>query len=202
MIAKTKLMVFYHAATIGAAFAASYFIAAKAPNNLLLSIAFILGAACYLLIRLSYKQGTRSDNLLFRAYRLINWCVPVVLFIMNFYLLLEGVEEQNFIPYKSFEELSFLGIFALAIWPVSLLIFLIGNTVIGITKVFLILQLPMTIAMSAVLLIMLYLAFKRLYQLKQSCEINFSIPLAALRAITPILLSTYLLIEIVPKYIL
>jgi len=201
MIIRAKLKVVYHAATIGAAFAASYFIAAKALNNLLLVSAFILGAVCYLLIRLSYRQGTHSDSLLFRAYRLINWCVPVVLFIMHFYLLLEGVEEQAFIPYKSFEELSFLGIFALAIWPVSLLIFLIGNTVIGITKVFLILQLPMTIAMSAVLLIMLYLALKRLYQLKHSCGINFSIPLAAIRAITPILLSTYLFIEIVPKYI-
>jgi len=200
MIANAKLMVFYHAATIGAAFAASYFIAAKALNNLLLVCAFILGATCYLLIRLSYKQGNHSDSLLFRAYRLINWCVPVVLFIMHFYLLLDGVEEQAFIPYKSFEELSFLGIFALAIWPVSLLVFLIGNTVIGITKIFLILQLPMTIAMSAVLLIMLYLAFKRLYQLKQASKISFSIPLATIRAITPILLCTYLLIEIAPKY--
>jgi len=201
MIIRAKLKVIYHAATIGTAFAASYLIAAKVLNNMLFVSAFILGVACYLLIRLSYKQGTHSDSLLFSTYRLINWCVPVVLFIMHFYLLLVGVEEQAFIPYKSFEELSFLGIFALAIWPVSLLIFLIGNTVIGITKIFLILQLPMTIAMSAVLLIMLYLAFQRLYQLKQSCEINFSIPLATLRAITPILLSTYFLIEIIPKYI-
>ena len=197
---KENITLVFHAMTIGMAFAASYFIGAPKLYDSLLVGAFLFGACCYLIIRLSYKQGLASDKVLFKAYRMINWSVPVVLFIIHFYLFFEAVEVQDFIEYKSFEELSYLGIFTLAVWPFLLIVYLIGNTIIGITQLFLFLQLPITIALSVLLVVMLGFAYQRLYQLKQHDNIGFSIPLAILRSLTPILLCSYLLIEIAPKY--
>ena len=197
---KEKTTLAFHAITIGTAFAASYFIGAHKVYDSLLVGAFLFGACCYLIIRLSYKQGLAIDKVLFKAYRLVNLSVTVVLFIIHFYVFFEAVEIQDFIEYKSFEELSYLGIFALALWPFLLIIYLIGNTIIGITQLFLFLQLPITIALSALLVVMLGFAYRRLYQLKQNTNIHFTIPLAIFRSLTPILLCSYLLIEVAPRY--
>lgn len=197
---KAKFGLFFNAITIGGAFSASYFIGAAPLYESLLVGAFLCGVCCYLIIRRSYKQSTSSDTVLFKAYRLINWCVPVVLFIIHFFLFFEQVEIKDFVEYQSVDDLSYLGIFALALWPLLLMIFLIGNSIIAITQFFLFLQWPMTITLSVLLLVMLGFTYRRLDQLKQNSVIAFSIPLAIVRALTPILLCSYLLIEVAPQY--
>jgi hypothetical protein len=201
MLFRQALTVVLNAIMIGTAFTASYYVAAENTQQQLAIAAFGFGILCYLIIRWQYKQDNATNKLMFRSYRLAVWSVPILLFIINFHLYFETMQSREFIEYHSFEDLMYLGPFVIAIWPLFLIAFVIGNCLIFIEKLFQTLHFPVIIILSVMLIMALAFAYIRLYKLKQAAKINFSIPFAATQAFTPIIFCTYFLIELMPEYL-
>ncbi|MEH6443503.1 MAG: hypothetical protein V7784_06365 [Oceanospirillaceae bacterium] len=201
MVFKNLLSVIFNCIIIGIAYVAAYFVAVNEAQEVLAAGAFCFGVITYLLIRLSYKQDEITNKLLFRSYRLAIWSVPILLFIIKFYLYFDELNTTPYIEYKSLDDLLYFGVFVIAIWPLHLIFYIIGNTALWFEKLFSFLQLPITVVLSALLIIALGFAYKRLHVLKNSSKINFSVPFAAIRSLVPILLCTYLLVEIAPQYL-
>ncbi|MGB1237182.1 MAG: hypothetical protein ACPG4U_03165 [Pseudomonadales bacterium] len=194
MSLRTAATVTLNSLIIGAAYSTSYFIFSEAAQQSRAAIAFCVGILCYLLTRAYYKRDSETNKLMFRSYRLLVWSVPIALFLVNFHLYFSGAESRDYIAYRSFDELMYFGPFVVAIWPLFLIAFFIGNTLIFIEKLLLGLHLPALIVFTGALCAGLIYAYVRLYRLKQAQRISFNIPLAAAVALAPLITCSYLLI--------
>lgn len=163
-----------------------YLLAAKngTGGGALLSIA--VGLCAYLVIRRFYKRDQEFDVISARAYRLLVWLVPLSFMLVELYVFHFEGQKPDFQQYVTLEDYIWLGPFALFIMPFANFFIFLKNCMISLWIVVYFAGFYALVFISPLVIVSLVMLIKQLVMLKRQSKVDFSLSLATVFTLAPI----------------
>lgn len=173
--------------TSGIVYLLSYILVARNYADIYAVLSLALGLAAYSLIRLLYKRNTNLDPHLAKAYRLIIWLVPLALILVKILLFVNTSDGAPVLKaFYHFDDLTWAGPFAFALWPFLNIFIFIENIIRLIKMAIYYFGLPIFGILFVSVLAILISLLKKIMQLKKETNISFSSIAAIALVLTPI----------------
>tara|TARA_B100000767_G_C19529477_1_gene435950 strand:- start:3 stop:677 length:675 start_codon:yes stop_codon:yes gene_type:complete len=185
---KLKFEFIYTLFTSGIVYLITYVTTTSAYTDTGATISLFIGLGIYLAIRKIYKKEEDFDKLSAKAYRLIIWIVPLLLITVHLTLFyINPSDELHFKEFYLLNDILWGGVFALALWPLLNLVALLENLLILFWMLIYHLGTPVFIGLVIFIFIAFVVTYTKLFALKKEAVINFSLSLATIAVLTPII---------------
>jgi len=156
------------------------------------AISFTVGLAVYLIIRKYYRADTNVNQHSAKAYRIIIWLVPICLFAGRFVLLYLSPEPApSFTTFYTLDDLVWSGALVVALLPLLNIFVLLDNAVILVMMLIYHFGGYVLVGLFVLCATLMVSTVKQLINLKRQSIVKFSLRLAVINTITPVILYSY-----------
>ena len=149
----------------------------------------MLGMVIYLLLRRFYVIDDELKPVMAKAYRLLVWIIPLLLFsIASIGYFIEVGEMLGFEAWYSYDDLKWSGPFIFVFWPIANLLVLLHNLSVLMKNAIVFLGIPLLLVINVVIAVLVAGVYRKLNDLKNKSRIHFSLASATARVLAPLIL--------------